>query len=297
VTDLRDPYHPSVYPDPVDFSRNDGFTDYSHDVQVDDAGIAWVSGRGGTRGYWTKGLHYDPTLGVARVATAWDPVPYAGGGFEETVAPTRSSSRFMHNAWRPLGDDAPDPAYGNLIYATEEEFAGGSFPNGCANDGPLFISSLEGSYNGEAWRSTPDNKFRLRTVATWHPFGKEGSSTSNDCSAHYFQIEDRILSMSFYSQGSRFLDITDPTSPAEIAYFRPGTGTWATYPHKGLYYSADRNGVFVLRLTVEPGELSSSQAMTAMHSAAMPEADPEEEALAALERPHGGHCTKLLPDE
>ena len=35
-----------------------------------------------------------------------------------------------------------DPAYGNLIYATEEEFAGGSFPNGCANDGPLFISSL-----------------------------------------------------------------------------------------------------------------------------------------------------------
>jgi hypothetical protein len=27
--------------------------------------------------------------------------------------------------------------------------------------------------------------------------------------------------MSFYSQGSRFLDITDPTSPTEIAYFRP----------------------------------------------------------------------------
>lgn len=58
----------------------------------------------------------------------------------------------MHNAWRPLGDDAPDPSYGDLIYATEEEFAGGAFPNGCANDGPLFISKLEGSYGGEAWR-------------------------------------------------------------------------------------------------------------------------------------------------
>jgi hypothetical protein len=108
--------------------------------------------------------------------------------------------------------------------------------------------------------------------------------------------------MSFYSQGSRFLDITDPTSPTEIAFFRPGTGTWATYPHKGLYYSADRNGVYVLRLTVEPGELdaaemASSNAMVAMHAAGMPEADPEEEALAALERPHGGHCTRLLPDE
>lgn len=295
VTDMRNPHKPSVYPEPVDLARNDGRTDYAHDVQVDDMGIAWVSGRGGVRGYHTKGLHYDPTLGAARVATAWNPVPYAGGGFEETVAPTRTSSRFMHNAWRPIGGDAPDPSYGNLIYATEEEFAGGSFPNGCANDGPLFISSLDGSYDGQAWRSTPTEKFRLRTVATWHPFGKEGSSNSNDCSAHYFQIENRILSMSFYSQGSRFLDISDPAEPTEIAYFRPGTGTWATYPHKGLYYSADRNGVYVLRLTVGPGDGARMATTSAMHAPAA-EADPEEEALAARERPHGGHCTRLLPD-
>ena len=221
ATDMRDPHHPKVYTDPIDLNRNDGRTDYSHDVQVDEAGVAWVSGRGGVRGYWTNGHRYDPTLGVSRVATAFSPVPFAGGGLEETVFPTRTSSRFMHNAWRPLGDDAPDASYGDLIYGTEEEFAGGAFPNGCRNDGPLFIASLEGSYDGEAWRSTPDNKFRLKTVATWHPFGKEGSSTSTDCSAHYFQIQDRILSMSFYSQGSRFLDITDPTSPTEIAYFRP----------------------------------------------------------------------------
>jgi hypothetical protein len=245
-------------------------------------------------------------LGAKRYATPDSPVPYAGGGFEETVAPVRTTnSRFMHNAWRPLGDDAPDPSYGNLIYATEEEFAGGAYPNGCANDGPLFISSLEGSYNGEAWRSTPANKFRLKTVATWHPFGKEGSSTSTDCSAHYFQIEDRILSMSFYSQGSRFLDITDPTAPTEIAYFRPGTGTWATYPHKGLYYSADRNGVYILRLTVEAGQLAAPAArMASLHESMsasadyhepMP-ADEEEEAKAALERPHGAHCSLPLPE-
>jgi hypothetical protein len=205
----------------------------------------------------------------------------------------------MHNAWRPLGDDAPDPPYGDLIYATEEEFTGGPFPNGCANDGPLFISSLAGSYDGEAWRSTPDNKFRLKTVATWHPFGKEGSSTSTDCSAHYFRIEDRILSMSFYSQGSRFLDITDPTAPTEIAYFRPGTGTWATYPHKGLYYSADRNGVYVLRLTVEADQLDETATLHGAMVAQVPtiaEADPVEEARAALERPHGAHCSLPLDE-
>lgn len=303
VTDMRMPKQPKVNPNPIDLDRNDGTTHYSHDVQVDDAGIAWVSGRGGTRGYWTDGWQFDPMLGAKRLATPESPVPYAGGGFEETVAPIRTSnSRFMHNAWRPLGDDAPDPRYGNLIYATEEEFAGGSFPNGCANDGPLFISSLEGSYNGEAWRSTPDNKFRLKTVATWHPFGKEGSSTSTDCSAHYFQIEDRILSMSFYSQGSRFLDITDPTNPTEIAYFRPGTGTWATYPHRGLYYSADRNGVYVLRLTAEAGQTSVAARSVSLHDTMtagfhepMP-ADLDEEAKAALERPHGAHCSLPLAE-
>jgi hypothetical protein len=305
VVDMRMPKQPKVNPNPIDLDRNDGTTDYSHDVQVDDAGIAWVSGRGGTRGYHTDGWHFDPVVGAKRYATPDNPVPYGGGAFEETVAPVRTSnSRFMHNAWRPLGDDAPDPSYGNLIFATEEEFAGGSFPNGCANDGPLFISSLEGSYNGAAWRSTPANKFRLKTVATWHPFGKEGSSTSTDCSAHYFQIKDRILSMSFYSQGSRFLDITDPTAPTEIAYFRPGTGSWATYPHKGLYYSADRNGVFILRLTVEAGQLASAARTVSLHdtmSAAadyhepMP-ADADEEAKAALERPHGSHCSLPLPE-
>jgi hypothetical protein len=298
VTDMRDPRSPKVNPTPIDTARNDGRTDYAHDVQVDDAGVAWVSGRGGVRGYWTKGRHFDPLLGADRVATADDPVPYAGGGLEETVFPTRTSSRFIHNAERPLGPDAPDPKYGNLIYATEEEFAGGAFPNGCANDGPLFISSLDGSYEAEAWRSTPENKFRLDTVATWHPFGREGSSTSTDCSAHYFEIKDRILSMSFYSQGSRFLDITDPTNPTEVAYFRPGTGTWATYPHKGLYYSADRNGVYILRLNVKAGQLSEAvdtaplrAAVAADQFGAPVSFDPGEESSAALERPAGGICS------
>ena len=40
--------------EPVDLFRRDGVTAYSHDVQVDAAGIAWVSGDGGTRGYWTE---------------------------------------------------------------------------------------------------------------------------------------------------------------------------------------------------------------------------------------------------
>ena len=61
VTDLSNPRKPRAFPmDPVDLYRRDGVTAYSHDVQVDDMGIAWVSGDGGTRGYWTRGWHWDP---------------------------------------------------------------------------------------------------------------------------------------------------------------------------------------------------------------------------------------------
>ena len=41
VTDLRNPTNPKVFPEPIDLWRNDGLTDYSHDVDVDDQGIAW----------------------------------------------------------------------------------------------------------------------------------------------------------------------------------------------------------------------------------------------------------------
>ena len=45
VTDLRDAANPKVSDEPVDLYRNDQYTDYSHDVDEDARGIAWVAGR------------------------------------------------------------------------------------------------------------------------------------------------------------------------------------------------------------------------------------------------------------
>ncbi|WP_334025061.1 hypothetical protein [Nocardia terpenica] len=249
VTDVRNPREPKVFPDPIDLARNDGKTDYAHDVQVDETGVAWVSGRGGVRGYWTSGTHTDPLTGQSREATPVDPVPYAGGGIQETAAP----SRFMHNSFRPIGDRAKDGGgtgrfgNGDLIYVTEESFA-----DGCAADGVLVIASLEGSYDGEGWRSTPEQPYRLTTVGTWGVAGQEGSDpASNDCSAHYFDVRDKVLVQSFYAQGTRFLDVSDPTNPQQIAYYRPADArSWAPYWHKGFVYVADNNrGVDILQLT------------------------------------------------
>ena len=261
ATDLTNPSKPKAHPlDPVDLFRRDGVTAYSHDVQVDAMGIAWVSGDGGTRGYWTSGAHFDPVEGVVRAATPLDPIPYGGGGLPESVT-ADTTGGFEHNAWRPVGNSAPtgDPRYaeGKLLLATEEDF--GPAAEGCANRGKFSIASLDGSFGGEAWRSTAAAPFRLDVVGTWAPAGQEGSRDpagpfdplANFCSAHYFDVDGSTVTYAWYGEGTRFLDISDPENPTQFAYWRPDDGVvWASYMHKGFVYTADRvRGVDILRLT------------------------------------------------
>jgi len=260
VTDLTDPANPVGYTKPqdaVDVFRKDGVTAYSHDVQVDDMGIAWVSGDGGTRGYWTDGTHRDPIGGQTRAATPLNPIPYGGGGFEKREV-ADADGGFEHNAERPVGADAPS-AYrsGKYLLATEEDFW--DAPLGCKDRGHFIIGSLEGSFNGEAWRSTPQHKFRLKTVGSWAPYKQEGSRPAGGpyppgadfCSAHYFDVAGSTVAYAWYGEGTRFLDISDPAKPRQIAYWRPeDTLVWASYFRKGYVYTADHvRGIDVLKLT------------------------------------------------
>ena len=256
VTDLRNPSKPVGYPNqPVDLLRKDGsITAYSHDVQVDDMGIAWVSGDGGTRGYWTEGTHRDPVTGETREATALNPIPYAGGGLEQSVV-ADDEGGFEHNAERPVGRNAPR-AYrnGDYLLATEEDFWDPE--KGCRDRGQFVIASLANSYNGEAWRP---GKTRLKTVGNWAPYQKEGSRPfggpyapgAEFCSAHYFDVDGSTVAYAWYGEGTRFLDISNPQFPKQIAYWRPDdTLVWASYMHDGYVYTADHvRGIDVLRLT------------------------------------------------
>jgi hypothetical protein len=296
ATDLRDPANPVSYPQqPIDLFRQDGVTAYAHDVDVDAAGIAWVAGLGGTRGYYTNGLRWDPVQGKRRWATPLEPVPYAGGG----LSPETTSEKFnpgpsvlgpedgtaggwMHNSWRPIGADAPrDPRFkkGDLLLGTEEWF--GSDPatagsNACRDEGKFTISSLKGSYNGEGWKSTPEKPFRMEAVGSWAPADNEGTVYDlDDCSAHYFDVDGALVSYAWYEQGTRFLDISDPENPIQIAYYRPdGGNVWASYKHGDYVYTADSaRGVDVLKFT--NGVKAASKRTKEVHAPRMSKAQQE----------------------
>ena len=236
--DMRDPAHPVQCPHPIDEHRNDGRTDYTHDVQVDKAGVAWISGSGGIRGYWVTGVHRNAVTGRMQKATGCDPVPYAGGGTD--LGQLATADGVMHNSLHPSWNP-------RILLATEEVTV-----TDCAKSGKFATYSLDGSYTGAGWRSTKAHPFRLKVLDTWTP-EKQPGSTGCD-SAHYFTDRgDGITANAFYSQGTRFLDVRDPRHIKQVAYYRPDNAdTWAAYWRPGGYvFVADfQRGVDILKVDI-----------------------------------------------
>ena len=259
ATDVRDATHPKPCGEPIDTHRNDGKTDYTHDVQVDSNGVAWVSGSGGIRGYWVTGRHRDAVDGKWKVATGCKPVPYAGGGTELGDLTRRNG--VMHNSWHPT-NLAVDGRKGDLLLATEE-VTGAS----CSGSGKFATYDLRGTYQGQGFRNIAATHFRMKQVSTWTPEHAPGAPGCD--SAHYFQDRgDGLLSMAFYGQGTRFLDVRDPRHIRQVGYYRPSNAnTWAAYWHKGYVYVADfTRGVDVIKLTgkaAQPQHVSSAPTVTA----------------------------------
>ena len=226
VTDLSDPKRPKVSDEPIDLWRNDGYTDYSHDVDEDENGIAWISGRGGIRGYATSGYHRDPYQNRTRKATPLEPILVAGGG----VAGTAQTVMLMHNSGRPTDGSvrASGVKKGNVLVGTEEDFTGP-----CENSGKIVLSDLSDSWGGEpAQHSTLDDPYRMEPLDTFHPHidtPENDTNPAGGCSAHYFEIEGSMLGAGWYGQGLRLLDISNARDVRQVGYYRvtgttPGSG-------------------------------------------------------------------------
>jgi hypothetical protein len=232
VTDLRNPARPQVSDEPVDLWRNDGYTDYSHDVDEDERGVAWVAGRGGIRGYATDGRHRDPYQNRVREATPFDPILVAGGGLQWDVPPPRGADNgiaqptdFMHNSGRPTDGSvrASGVKKGNVLIGTEEDF------QDCAEAGRIVAVDLTDSWGGEpAQQSTRTNPYRMKALDSFHPFLDTPETANPDlqCSAHYFEIRQSTLAAGWYGQGLRLVDISDARDMRQIGYYRvTGTST------------------------------------------------------------------------
>jgi hypothetical protein len=258
VTDLRNPQKPEVSDQPIDLWRNDGYTDYSHDVDEDEQGIAWISGRGGIRGYATSGVHRDPYQNRTRRATPFDPILVAGGGVGGTAQPTM----FMHNSGRPTDGSvrASGVKNGNVLAGTEEDFT-----TPCDKSGRIVLSDLTDSLGGEpASNSTLTDPYRMKALDTFHPLLDTDEEGADDieCSAHYFEIEGSTLGAAWYGLGLRLLDISNARDIRQVGYYRvtgtsddnPDSNSWdmafRTDRRKGdlLYLFDMSRGIEVLRM-------------------------------------------------
>jgi hypothetical protein len=259
VTNLKDPAHPEVYPHPIDLGRNDGLTDYSHDVDVDGNGIAWVSGRGGLTGYATHGRWRDPKTNKVRTAKPWNPVLVAGGGIPGGDAGVaQPQTDFIHNSNRPTdgGVRASGVDDGNVALMTEEDFT-----EPCDQGGRIVAVDTTTSLGGEGeTNSTPDHPFRMTALDSFHPFRNANDTAAriDSCSAHYFEYRDGALAAAWYGQGLRLLDVTDARDLRQVGYYyvtgtdaatNPSSLSWDTAWHGDLVYLFDMSrGIEILRL-------------------------------------------------
>jgi len=249
VTDVRDPENPRTFAKPIDLWRNDGATDYSHDVNVDERGIAWVSGRGGIRGYATDGNHLDPYTNRWRRAKPWDPVLVAGGGVAGVNQP---QTIFMHNSLRPVDGytRARGVKKGNVLIGTEEDFT-----TPCDKSGRVVFSDLTDSKGGKpAAGSTPAKPYRMKALDTFHPAqdGGEAINPDLDCSAHYFELQDSTLGVAWYGQGLRLLDVSNARDVRQIGYYRV-TGTDPETNPSSLSWDLAYNGRYVYLFDMDRG--------------------------------------------
>jgi hypothetical protein len=265
VTNLKDPAHPETYSKPIDLWRNDGLTDYSHDVDVDQNGIAWVSGRGGLRGWATRGRWRDPFTDKMATAKPWDPVLAAGGGIEggpNGVAQPQTD--FIHNAAHPLNGQvhASGVADGNIVLMTEEDFS-----EPCDQGGRVVAADITDSLGGEpAANSTPEHPYRLKALSAFHPTQDAADTTApiSSCSAHYFEISGATLAAAWYGQGLRLIDVSDARDLRQVGYYfvsgtdpatNPSSLSWDTAWHGNLVYLFDMSrGIEILQLKVAPSQ-------------------------------------------
>jgi hypothetical protein len=234
---VKDVYTPSA-PSPIAAGSGSG-----HQWTVDDAGLMWVAGWGGTAVFDVK----DPL----------NPVALAMTDVNATKAPYNDF--IQHNVYRPFANkftqtrdastgrltsgskETASVFDGNVAMITEEDY---DSPD-C--QGALDVDAPEGGFS-TWWLSYQDNAQFTADKATM-PKGSRAAMTPLDswntelfntgtptpagalCSAHYFTFHQAgFVAQGWYQEGTRILDVRNPRDIKQVGYFFAGTSeTWHAY--------------------------------------------------------------------
>jgi len=243
------------------------FGGVTHDVHVDQAGIAWVAGMEGTIGFDVNGYGEsgDP-LNPPVFARTGDNARSDGDAFDNPLLTGREpdpennkdtvNDFIHHNALRP---DA-----GKTVLITEEDLYNRrttTSPGGCEVQGSFQTWRLKGGELTplDSWKT----EFNELVAGDEDPWGGDVVPTMGLCSSHYFDERDDLVAVGWYEQGVRLLDIENPSNIEQVGYWLPpGGAAWGAYwspTAKNVLYVVDnKRGIDVLR--VRRGQAAPAEA-------------------------------------
>ncbi|MCW2990258.1 MAG: hypothetical protein JWM73_852, partial [Solirubrobacterales bacterium] len=224
-----------------------------HDVQVDDAGIAWVVGGDGTVGFDARPGAYGPAnlLKPTVVASTGDDAVNSGGSSGLGPDGSTVNDFIHHNTFRPnanlfaprtdenLMDAGLKP--GEKVLITEEDIWSrttfGTTRGGCKTQGSFQVWQVK-QFDGPTtdgatkflgdWKTEYNGLLGQGRLPTDDVVASEGF-----CSAHYFDTQKgsgNLTAIAWYAQGTRLLDTSDPAHIKQVGYFMaPDSTVWATY--------------------------------------------------------------------
>ncbi|HEU6445217.1 MAG TPA: hypothetical protein VFL61_09185 [Gaiellaceae bacterium] len=259
----------SRYPDPATPSgfrdeNGDGdfrlidITDPSHPTQVSDWGVQDAGGP------WTagQGCDADPNYGHGAEPSADGTevyLSYWDSGFVKLDVSTPSSPVFEGRTTYPANadGDAHSSNYDDarrLLFTADEDF--------CPNSGPGIEKGW--GYLRVYDYADPSSPQQIGSFRTRNSLAI-GDKAAGDYTIHNPFVSGTDVYISWYSDGVRIVDASDPTDLQEVGYFVPPAGhnpvkpsqrgvlsqtpqVWGVVVEDGLIYASDMNtGLWVLR--------------------------------------------------
>ncbi len=230
VVDLRDLDAPRQVATPRSAASGSGPISEAgagHYWDIDDSGLAWHTGGGGTA-----------------VFDASDPAhPKALNATNARGTETPYNDFIHHNSMRPNARSfkagaAPSLADGNVALVTEEDYASEGDEIVCDRSG-TFQTWKVPDLDGEAYRAgNPEllsDKGNIEPLDIFQAPAEAGGGLSTPvggfCSAHWFDYhQSGIVAQGWYQQGMRLIDVRDPGNIKQHGYFTAGaTQVWDAY--------------------------------------------------------------------